>query len=55
MIKLLLFCTSLAFTNQDTLSNQLPLLHPIYKSDFKYISSEYVWRIDSLDLQNINP
>ena len=48
MIKLLLLCTNLAITNQDTLPNQLPLLHPIRKADFKYISSEYGWRIDPI-------
>ena len=48
MIKLLLFCTNIAFINQDTLPNQLPLLHPIRQADFKYISSEYGWRIDPI-------
>ncbi len=48
MIKFLLLCTNLAITNQDTLPNQLPLLHPIRKADFKYISSEYGWRIDPI-------
>jgi len=46
MIKLLLLCANLAIPNQDTLPNQIPLLHPIRKKDFKYISSEYGWRID---------
>ncbi len=48
MIKLLLICTTLAITDKDTLPTQLPLLHPIRKADFKYISSEYGWRIDPI-------
>jgi len=46
MIKLLFLCAYLAVPNQDTLPNQLPLLHPIRQADFKYISSKYGWRID---------
>ena len=48
MIKLLLFCANLIIPNKDTLPSQLPLLHPIRKTDFKYISSEYGWRIDPI-------
>ena len=48
MIKLLLICTSLAISDKDTLPNQLPLLHPIRQADFKYISSEYGWRVDPI-------
>lgn len=48
MIKLFLLCINLAVTNQDTLPNQLPLLHPVRQADFKYISSEYGWRIDPI-------
>lgn len=46
MIKLLLICTTFAIADKDTLPTQLPLLHPIRQADFKYISSEYGWRID---------
>lgn len=46
MIKLLLLCANLAIPNKDTPPNQLPLLHPVRQADFKYISSEYGWRID---------
>jgi len=48
MIKLFLFCINLVVTNQDTFPNQLPLLHPIRQTDFKYISSKYGWRIDPI-------
>ena len=48
MIKLLLICTTLAISDKDTLPNQLLLLHPIRQADFKYISSEYGWRIDPI-------
>ena len=48
MIKLLFLCANLVIPNKDTLPNQLPLLHPIRQADFKYISSEYGWRIDPI-------
>lgn len=48
MIKLFLLCINLVVTNQDTFPNQLPLLHPIRQTDFKYISSKYGWRIDPI-------
>ncbi len=48
MIKLIFLCATIAFPNKDTLPTQLPLLHPIRKADFKYISSEYGWRIDPI-------
>jgi len=48
MIKLLLLCANLIIPNKDTLPSQLPLLHPIRKADFKYISSKYGWRVDPI-------
>ncbi|MFK7981717.1 MAG: M23 family metallopeptidase [Saprospiraceae bacterium] len=48
MIKLLFLCVNLTNPNKDTLPTQLPLLHPIRQADFKYISSEYGWRIDPI-------